>query len=148
MARPVVAVDVDEVYLTACSLALNPQLTTHQVLCEFLRPLVQFHNDRVGAVACFGPPRNITMSDFHSYVFKARLSSSPIIFFSVISRRGAKQEAWGGSDDHSRAIVDAYIASPYFSQPLVPGAVEGANFVARTLILSRPLLTAVHESLH
>jgi hypothetical protein len=91
MARPVVAVDVDEVYLTACSLALNPQLTTHQVLCEFLRPLVQFHNDRVGAVACYDPPRNIAMSDFHSYVFKARLSSSTITFLSshavVASRR-------------------------------------------------------------
>ena len=77
--------------LTACSLALNPQLTTHQVLCQFLRPLVQFHNDRVGAVACYDPPRNIAMSDFHSYVFKASLFSSPTKILSshavVASRR-------------------------------------------------------------
>ncbi len=37
----------------------------------------------------------------------------------------APQDTWGGTEDESRAIVDAYTQSSYFSQPLVAGAVEG-----------------------
>ncbi len=82
MARPVVAVDVDEVsahfkpipYLIAATTSPPnppPPAPLPQVLCEFLRPLVQYHNDHVGVVTSLHPPRKLVMSDFRSYTFRA-----------------------------------------------------------------------------
>ena len=58
----------------------------------------------------------------------------------------ALQEVWGGTEEDSRAIVDGYIESSYFSQPVVSGAVEGAAPLQPSPSL-RSVLTRAQELL-
>lgn len=78
-----------------------------EVLGQFILQLSKFYNENASAYS-FAKPKSLQPEDFFSYRFC---------------------EVWGGTDEQSIQIVEAFFASPYFTDglPLVPGAVAGVK---------------------